>query len=60
MHSRKQLAQVIDQIIVDVKDNSDVEPSIVDEYKKLDEKCDEVICKIKNRKVKKNTKRSED
>ena len=55
MHSRKQLAEVIDQLITDNEVEPDIEPSIVDEYKQLDKKCDVVIDKIKNRKGKKTT-----
>ena len=51
MRSRKQLAEVID-IIVDTKE-ADIEPSTIDEYKRLNKKCDTVIEKIKTRKRKK-------
>lgn len=55
MHSRKQLANVIDQILTSEEEKvSEVEASTIDEYKKLNEKCDTVITKIKNRKGKKN------
>lgn len=61
MHSRKQLASVIDQIITSEQEQvSEVEASTIDEYKKLNEKCDTVITKIKTRKGKKNSQRSEE
>ena len=61
MHSRKQLAKVIDQIITSEQEEvSEVETATIDEYKKLNEKCDTVITKIKNRKGKKNSQRSEE
>jgi hypothetical protein len=60
MHSRKQLAQVIDQLIIESEIDEDIEPSIVDEYKRLDKKCDVVIDKIKTRKGKKTTEQTED
>ena len=56
MHSRKQLATVIDQIITSEQEKvAEVEASTIDEYKKLNEKCDTVITKIKTRKGKKKT-----
>lgn len=56
MHSRKQLATVIDQILTTEKEKVDeVEASTVDDYKKLNDKCDAVIGKIKTRKGKKKT-----
>lgn len=62
MHSRKRLASVIDQILTTEKEQvSEVEASTIDEYKKLNEKCDTVITKIKTRKGKKNgTQQSEE
>lgn len=56
MHSRKQLATVIDTIITSEQEKvAEVEASTIDEYKKLNEKCDDVITKIKTRKGKKKT-----
>lgn len=61
MHSRKRLAKVIDQIIVSEQEQvTEVEASTIDEYKKLNEKCDTVITKIKARKGKKNSQQSEE
>jgi hypothetical protein len=59
MHARKQLATVIDQIVTSEK-VEEVETSTIDEYKKLNEKCDTVITKIKTRKGKKNSQQSEE
>jgi hypothetical protein len=55
MHARKRLAKVIDHIIQSEEDQvvEELELSTVDNYKKLNEKCDVVIGKIKNRKGKK-------
>lgn len=50
MHARKQLANVIEQVL---EQEPDVNPSTVEEYKKLNDKCDTVINKIKCRKGKK-------
>ena len=60
MHSRKQLATVIDQILTtDEKDKvEEIQASTVDDYKKLNDKCDAVIGKIKNRKGKKKIQQS--
>ena len=52
MHSRRQLAEVIDSLIVE-GDNIVVEHTTVDDYKKLNDKCDTIISKIKTRKNKK-------
>lgn len=61
MHSRKRLANVIDQILTSEKEElEELETATVDEYKKLNDKCDAVIVKIKNRKSKKTTKKSGD
>lgn len=55
MHSRKRLATVIDQILTtEEKQVNEVETSTVDDYKKLNDKCDAVISKIKDRKGKKS------
>lgn len=59
MHSRKRLANVIDQILTTEKEQVDeVEATTVDDYKKLNDKCDAVIGKIKSRKGKKNIQQS--
>ncbi len=56
MHSRKQLAKVIDQILTTEQEQvEELETTTVDDYKKLNEKCDAVIGKIKNRKGKKTS-----
>lgn len=61
MHSRKRLANVIDQILTSEEEQlEEVEPSTVDDYKKLNDKCDVVIGKIKNRKGKKTIQQLED
>ena len=61
MHSRKQLANVIDQILTTEQEQvAEVEAATIDEYKKLNEKCDTVITKIKTRKGKKNSQQSEE
>ncbi len=54
MHSRKQLANVIDEIITSEKEQlEEVEGTIVEDYKRLNDKCDATIVKFKNRKGKK-------
>ena len=59
MHSRKQLANVIDQILTSEKEQlEEVDASTVDDYKKLNDKCDVVIGKIKKRKGKKTIQQS--
>lgn len=59
MHSRKQLATVIDQILTTEKEQlEELETTTVDDYKKLNDKCDVVIGKIKNRKGKKKIQQS--
>jgi len=59
MHSRKRLANVIDQILTSEQEKLDtVEVSTVEDYKKLNDKCDAVIVKIKKRKGKKNIQQS--
>ena len=62
MHSRKRLATVIEQVLTSEQEQvSEVESSTIDEYKKLNEKCDTVITKIKNRKKgKKNSQQAEE
>lgn len=51
MPRNKQLAQVIDQIIdTDPTIEQDIEPVIVEDYKRLNNKCDRVITKINKRK----------
>jgi len=49
---RKQLTTVIDKIVTTAADTTTVEPEIIDDYKKLNDKCDDVITKIRNRKEK--------
>jgi hypothetical protein len=57
MHSRKRLANVIDQIIMSEQENlEEVESTIVDDYKKLNEKCEATITNIKIRKSKSKSK----
>lgn len=51
---RKQLAEVIEQVLEQESDKLDLDSSMVDDYKKLNDKCDVVIGKIKNRKKRKN------
>lgn len=59
MHSRKRLANVIDQILMtEEKELGEVEATTVDDYKKLNDKCDAVIGKIKTRKGKKTIQQS--
>ena len=54
MHARKRLANVIEQILTSEQDRlEEVEVATVDDYKKLNDKCDAVIGKIKSRKGKK-------
>lgn len=55
MKSRKQLANVIDKIVSSKETVEEVETSTIDEYKKLNEKCDTVIGKIKERKSKRKS-----
>lgn len=58
MHARKRLANVIDQIVTSETQKLEevvAETSTIDEYKKLNEKCDVVIDKIKTRKGKKTS-----
>lgn len=45
---RKQLSHVINNIINEVVE--EVKPELIDDYKKLNDKCDIVIYKIKVRK----------
>lgn len=59
MHSRKRLANVIDQILTTEKEELEkVEESIVEDYKKLNDKCDATIVKFNNRKGKKKSKKT--
>jgi len=59
MHSRKRLANVIDQILTSEQEKLEtVEVSTVEDYKKLNDKCDAVIVKIKKRKGKKTIQQS--
>jgi len=51
---RKQLNTALDLVLIESKEDvSQVEEQIVDDYKKLSEKVDTVIAKIKDRKSKK-------
>jgi hypothetical protein len=57
--SRKQLAIVINQIIdTDPTIEADIEPVIVEEYKKLSDKQDEVMSKFRKRKKRNKTQKS--
>lgn len=58
MHSRKQVAAVLDQILDSEEVSQEIEPETVKEYKRLNEKCDQVICRIKDRKKRLATKES--
>jgi hypothetical protein len=62
MHSRKRLSNVIDQILTSEKEQlEEVEVTIIDDYKKLNDKCDTTITNIntrKNRKSKKTIQKS--
>jgi hypothetical protein len=58
MHSRKQVAAVLDQILDKQEVVQEIEPQIVEEYKRLNEKCEQVICRIKDRKKRLATKES--
>lgn len=53
MHARKELAEVLDQILSTETVKESLERTVLDEYKKLNDKCDAVIDKIKDRKSKK-------
>jgi len=53
MSNRKQLASVIEEIIVSEHlDVDDVSEQTIEEYKSLNQKCDQIISKIKDRKGK--------
>ena len=53
MSHRKQLAKVIEEIIVSEHlDVEDVNEQTIEEYKSLNQKCDQIISKIKDRKSK--------
>lgn len=57
--SRKQLATVINQIIdTDPTIETDIEPVVVEEYKKLSDKQDEVMGKFRKRKKRNKTQKS--
>lgn len=49
---RKQIITVIDKIIKSETETEAVTPTLVSEYEELNEKCDCVIAKIRNRKEK--------
>jgi len=52
MHSRKQMAEVLDQILEVEEVEQVIEPEVVEEYKRLNDKCEHVICRIHDRKKK--------
>ena len=52
MQPRKQLAHVIDELLT--SEDVSLDQSTLDEYKKLNEKCDVVIDKIRKRKQESN------
>lgn len=57
MHTRKRLANVIDQILTAEKEQLEsveaLDEATVDSYKQLNEECDVTLSKIKGRKSKK-------
>lgn len=56
--SKQKLATALDNIIEVTDPIQGMDGSLADEYKKLSEKCDTVISKIKDRKRKKPLKQS--
>lgn len=55
---RKQLSAAIEMVILNTPSQTDsVETEILEDYEKLNEKCDKVITKIKVRKEKKSGKK---
>ena len=46
--------KVIEEVVLTELSNEEVQESIIDDYEKLNVKCDTIISKIKNRKGKKN------
>ncbi len=59
--SRKQLALVINEIIdTDTSIEQDIEPVVVEDYKRLSDKCDAVITKINKRKKRNKTQKTGD
>ena len=57
MSPQRHLSNFIDTLLLayvlsNNNDMQDVKQTIIDDYKKLNEKCDSVILKIKNRKEK--------
>ena len=56
MAHRKQINANMDKILSEEAVTT-VQPELIDEYKKLSEKCDTVITKIKTRKSKAATKK---
>lgn len=59
----KSLAKVIEEVLDGEQENDqikNVDLSIIDDYKKLNDKCDVVIGKINNRKGKKTIKKTEE
>jgi len=56
---RKQLAAAITQLVdIDPEVKEGIDNSTIEDYKKLNDKCDKVISKIKSRKGKKNSQQS--
>jgi hypothetical protein len=51
MAHRKQINANMDKLLSE-ETVAPIEPELIDEYKKLNEKCDSVITKIKTRKAK--------
>jgi len=49
---RKQLSTAIETVILSIPSQDGVETEILEDYEKLNEKCDKVITKIKIRKDK--------
>lgn len=54
---RKQLSTAIETVILSLPSQEGVETEILEDYEKLNEKCDQVITKIKVRKDKKSGKK---
>lgn len=52
MPQRKQINSKLEKVLIATEASSSVEVEVIDEYKKLNEKCDIVITKIKTRKAK--------
>lgn len=54
MSPQKQLSHFIDTILLTyaLSKNTDVEEALLEDYRKLNEKCDNIISKIRERKEK--------